>query len=106
VTAALLGFCALLGLGADEKERLVAQVIDGDAIRDIAGEGPPLVGVVERRGEALWLVVEGGGDALRLVGRLAHPRIAGPGYRVWVIGTAVDGGGYQPRRLGVLSPPR
>lgn len=80
----------------------VAEVPDGYVIRDVAGDGPPLVGVVERRGAELWLVRPSG--AVRLVGKLAHPRIAGPGYKVWVVGTA-SGDGLQVRRLGVLRAP-
>jgi hypothetical protein len=72
------------------------------AISDIAGEGPPWVGVVERRGDALWLVSASG--ARRLTGPLARPRIAGPGYTVWVIG-AVSGDTLAIRRIGVLRPP-
>jgi hypothetical protein len=77
-------------------------------IEDIAGEGPPHVGTIERRGEALYLI-EDGGRAWRMSGPLARPRIAGPGYRVWVLGETTDGTGDQatlrPRRLGVLAPP-
>ncbi len=68
-------------------------------IEDIAGEGAPLVGVIERRGDGLWIA--GDGFAYRLEGPLARPRIAGPGYRVWVIGEVVDGK-LRARRLGVL----
>ena len=73
-------------------------------IVDIAGEGPPLVGVVERRGEALWLRGEDGG-AVRLDGPLAVPRIAGPGYKVWVVGARSPAGALIARRIGVLAPP-
>jgi hypothetical protein len=72
------------------------------AISDIAGEGQPWVGVVERRGDSLWLVSASG--ARRLTGPLARPRIAGPGYTVWVIG-AVRGDTLAIRRIGVLRPP-
>jgi hypothetical protein len=79
----------------------VAEAPDGGyTIRDIAGEGAPRVGVVERRGEALWLIT--GGAALPLSGPLAHPRIAGPGYKVWVIGEIAADGTLRARRLGVL----
>jgi hypothetical protein len=71
-------------------------------IDDVAGEGKPLVGVVERRGRALWLVSED--VALELRGPLARPRIAGPGYRVWVIG-ARTGRVLVARRIGVLAAP-
>lgn len=94
---------------ADELSRLAGQTVqvapDGASylITDVAGEGPPRVGVVERRGRALWLVDDHGG-AVRLTGPLAVPRIAGPGYRVWVVGSA-DGDALHARRLGVLRPP-
>jgi hypothetical protein len=92
---------------AAEVARLVGQDVDvapdgqSYTIRDIAGEGPPLVGIVERRGDELWLVGDG---TVRLVGKLAHPRIAGPGYKVWVIGEVKEDG-MHVRRLGVLRPP-
>jgi hypothetical protein len=73
-------------------------------IVDVAGEGAPLVGVVERRGAALWLVAERG-PARRLTGPLARPRIAGPGYKVWVLGSVGADGSLAARRLGVLAPP-
>jgi len=91
------------------RDRLAGQAItvaaDGASftIDDIAGEGPPLVGIVERRGDALWLLVDGGG-ALRLAGPLARPRIAGPGYRIWAIGE-LRGDTLTLQRLGVLAPP-
>jgi len=74
-------------------------------ITDVAGEGAPEVGTVVRDGGALVLVTEDGRFVLR--GPLARPRIAGPGYTVWVIGTV--GAGTVPtltaRRLGVLRKP-
>jgi len=94
---------------AAEVARLVGQDVavapDGEsyAIRDVAGEGAPLVGVVERRGDALWLI---GPTRVRLTGPLAHPRIAGPGYKVWVLGVVEASGAYRVRRLGVLAAPR
>jgi hypothetical protein len=97
------------GLPAGARDRLEGQRItlaaDGAtfAIDDIAGEGVPLVGTVERRGAALWLVVDGG-PALRLAGPLARPRLAGPGYRIWAIGDSA-GDTLTLRRLGVLAPP-
>ena len=72
-------------------------------VDDVAGLGRPWVGTVERRGEALWLVT--GAGALRLTGPLARPRIAGPGYAVWVAGAA-RAGALAARRLGVLRRPR
>jgi hypothetical protein len=79
---------------------------DGRSYRilDIAGEGAPLVGVVERRGAGLWLRGEDGLDR-RLTGPLAIPRIAGPGYKVWVIGSVNQSGQLSARRIGVLAPP-
>jgi hypothetical protein len=73
------------------------------AIDDIAGEGRPWVGVVERRGAELWLRTASG--AARLTGALARPRIAGPGYTVWVVGTRAAEA-IAVRRLGVLRRPR
>lgn len=72
------------------------------AIDDAAGEGRPWIGVVERRGAALWLA--GDGFALRLTGPLARPRLAGPGYLVWATGVR-RGEVLVAHRLGVLAPP-
>ncbi len=87
---------------ADELSRLTGQRVTetGDSYRidDIAGEGAPIVGVVERRGKHLYL-----GD-LRLTGPLARPRIAGPGYKVWAIGT-ISGKTLRLRRIGILARP-
>lgn len=91
-----------------ELERLQGHTVEvapgGDQyiIVDVAGEGRPQVGIVERRGTELWLV--GAGPGVRLVGPLAVPRIAGPGYKVWVIGER-HGQTLRARRLGVLAPP-
>jgi hypothetical protein len=62
----------------------------------------PWLGVVERQGDGLWLRTPIG--ALRLRGTLARPRIAGPGYLVWVVGErrARD---LHVARLGVLARP-
>jgi hypothetical protein len=81
----------------------VELVAGGYRIVDVAGEGAPVVGVVERRGAELWLV--GGGAARRLAGPLAQPRIAGPGYKVWVLGVNGPDGSLVARRLGVLARP-
>jgi hypothetical protein len=81
--------------------------VPGYVIEDVAGEGAPVIGVVERRGQALWLVAADGAS-YRLAGVLARPRIAGPGYKIWVLGTVTAGGGERilvARRLGVLAPP-
>ncbi|HUH03836.1 MAG TPA: hypothetical protein VML75_17695 [Kofleriaceae bacterium] len=85
-------------------ELTIAADGSGYQIVDVAGEGPPRVGVVERRGGQLWLLGTDG-DALRLSGPLAIPRIAGPGYKVWVIGELDDRGHLRARRIGVLAPP-
>jgi len=96
---------------ADELSRLEGQRVtisaDGASyvIDDIAGEGKPLVGVVERRGDELWLITETD-QAVRLTGVLAKPRIAGPGYKIWVLGRRTRAGDLQAHRLGVLAPPR
>lgn len=106
---ALLCWLAAVAPDPAELSRLEGHevVIDRSApggyrIVDIAGEGPPLVGVIERRGEALFLVA--GAEALRLTGPLAVPRIAGPGYKVWAIGDRA-GDRLAVRRLGILRPP-
>jgi hypothetical protein len=88
---------------SSELDRLVGQTVtvaaDGSyEIDDVAGEGKPIVGVVERRGGALWV----GGH--RLTGPLAVPRIAGPGYKVWLLGE-VRGDTLAVRRIGVLLRP-
>lgn len=92
-------------LGRLEGHR-VEVAADGRRYRivDVAGEGAPLVGTVERRGRELWLRPERG-PARRLGGPLAVPRIAGPGYKVWVIGRSAPDGSFIARRLGVLAPP-
>lgn len=80
---------------------------DRRAIRivDVAGEGAPRIGVIEKDAGALVLVTPAG--RWRLAGPLARPRIAGPGYTVWVIGTvdAGDVGTLTARRLGILRRP-
>lgn len=96
-----------------ELRRLVGQSVDVGAdgryvITDVAGEGRPLVGVVERRGAALWLIpadADEGAAPVRLTGPLASPRIAGPRYKVWVLGTIEKDGALRARRLGVLARP-
>ena len=72
----------------------------GLEIADVAGAGRPLIGVVERRGDELWLVPQ----EVRLLGPLAHPRLLGPGYRVWLIGSW-DTVGVTGERFGVLAAP-
>ena len=97
---------------AQELTRLVGQEVaveeDRYTITNVAGEGRPLVGIVERRGQDLWLVptdADEGTAAVRLTGPLAHPRIAGPGYKVWVLGE-MEGEVLRAKRLGVLRPPK
>lgn len=87
-----------------------ARLVDGRLIvDDVAGEGRPWVGVIERHGAELWLRTDDG--PLRLAGPLARPRIAGPGYRAWATGSVTDAltpGGpptLRLRRLGILARP-
>lgn len=108
---------ASCAVAADEGEAMLdrlrghqARLIAGRlVIDDIAGDGRPWVGTVERRGDRLWLRTDGG--ARLLAGALARPRIAGPGYRVWVVGARIadaaggDEGALLVRRLGVLARP-
>lgn len=88
---------------AGELARLDGQrvTVTGDdyTIDSIAGEGKPIVGVVDKRGDELWLA------GYRLTGPLARPRIAGPGYKVWALGE-IRGTTLRVRRLGILAPPQ
>ena len=94
---------------ADEVARLAGHQVkvasDGKSytITSVAGEGKPTVGVIEPRGDQLWLV--SGAEQYRLVGPLAIPRIAGPRYKVWVYGT-FSGQVLRAKRLGILARPR
>lgn len=95
---------------ADELSRLAGQQVtvaaDGNSytIDDVAGEGRPVVGTVERRGADLWIATAEG--AWKLEGPLAVPRIAGPGYKVWVLGDIdADAATVTARRIGILRPP-
>jgi hypothetical protein len=72
-------------------------------VDDVAGLGRPWTGVVERRDDALVLVTALGPYVL--AGPLARPRIAGPGYTVWVVGER-SGGTLAAARIGVLRKPR
>lgn len=99
-------------MGADpgwraEVDRLVGQSVElsesGYRILDIAGEGEPRVGCVRRVGKALYL--ESGEERFRLTGPLALPRIAGPNYKVWVIGTVTPAMSLRATRLGILATP-
>ncbi len=85
--------------------RVPGRIVVGDgvlAIVDVGGAGAPWIGVVERRGAALWLRTALG--ELRLTGALARPRLAGPGYLVWAQGARVDDT-LALARLGVLARP-
>lgn len=88
------------------RERLAGQRAHlGDGVLlvdDIAGLGRPWVGVVQARCHQLWLVTALG--ALRLTGPLARPRLAGPGYLLWVLGRR-QGSELSLARLGVLARP-
>ncbi len=107
----------LMGFGPgqatiNELERLEGHQVrvyaSGDyRIEDVAGEGPAYIGHVERRGKELWLRT-GKDQAYLLRGPLARPRIAGPGYKVWVVGQLDDTTTpaiLHPRRLGILASP-
>ena len=74
----------------------------GYEITDIAGEGPAMVGCIENTSEGL--VFASGDKRLRLQGPLAVPRIAGPRYKVWVLGR-VEGPSLYATRLGILAAP-
>ena len=91
----------------DELGRLVGHKVellsDGYRIVDIAGEGQPYVGCVRRRGKDLFL--ESGDSRWRLTGPLAVPRIAGPDYKVWVIGKPTAAQTLAVERLGILATP-
>ncbi len=103
---------------ADQLDRLTGHqvVVSADGadfvITDAAGEGPAMIGTVTLADEAdeqLWLLAVNG-DRWRLTGPLAIPRIAGPGYKVWVVGEVVHKvlageGVFRPRRLGILRSP-
>lgn len=95
---------------ADEVARLSGHTVqiadDGKSytIEDIAGEGKPVVGTVQRRDADLWLVAAEG--EWKLKGPLAVPRIAGPGYKVWVLGDTDDvAGSLTAKRIGILRAP-
>jgi hypothetical protein len=105
----LVAVASLAPALADEISRLRGHrvvVTEGGqsyAVEDVAGEGRPLVGLVYRRGDQLWL--RSAGRDYHLIGPLARPRIAGPGYKIWVLGE-VSGDSLAARRLGVLARPR
>ncbi len=111
-TGALAALLRLLAVGSGEPElspeveRLVGHEVlvtdTGYRIVDIAGEGPPLVGCIERVDRELVLVSRD--KRLTLLGPLAVPRIAGPRYKVWVIGSE-SGTNLTATRLGILAGP-
>ncbi len=90
-----------------EVERLVGQSLelgaDSYTILDIAGEGAPRIGCIEKEAESLYLV--DGDQRVRLSGPLAIPRIAGPNYKVWIIGDAKANAELFVRRIGILAGP-
>jgi hypothetical protein len=91
----------------EELDRLIGQRVqasrDGYHVLDVAGEGQPQVGCVRSHQGALYLV----SDTARsqLAGPLAIPRIAGPNYKVWIIGDVDDQGRLWVRRIGILASP-
>lgn len=110
VSGILAAALALLTPQADWQEELrrlvghgVEQQADGYRIVDIAGEGEPFVGCVRRDGEHLYL--ESGESRWRITGPLAIPRIAGPNYKVWIIGTLTPAKTLVAKRLGILATP-
>jgi hypothetical protein len=74
-------------------------------IDDVAGEGPPHIGVIARDGDHLVLVTATA--RWRLTGPLARPRIAGPGYTVWLVGEPAHGSipTLRAKRVGILRRP-
>ena len=97
---------------AAEVARLEGHTIEVDSlgysIIDIAGEGAPLVGCVRVVGQGQWqhLVLETQTQRLTLSGPLAVPRIAGPNYKVWVIGKVRNNKSIEVKRLGILATPQ
>ena len=92
---------------AAELERLEGHEVqiedDGYTIVDVAGEGAPLVGCIEQSERGLELVSDGKRHLLS--GPLAVPRIAGPNYKVWILGQLDGAGELQAKRLGILAGP-
>ncbi len=105
----LSGFCFFGAppMWQSEVNRLEGQTVEqsdeGYQIMDIAGEGPPLVGCVRREDNSLFLETDEG--RWRLTGPLALPRIAGPNYKVWVIGVPTPAMTLAAKRLGILATP-
>ncbi len=75
----------------------------GYQIVDVAGEGAPLVGCIEKTERGLELV--SGSERFLLRGPLAVPRIAGPNYKVWILGRVLGSAELQMKRLGILAGP-
>ena len=109
VSLVLSGLCWMGAIPAwqAEVDRLVGHTVEvgetGYRIVDIAGEGEPHVGCVRLVGKALYLETSAG--RWRLTGPLALPRIAGPNYKVWVIGTVTPAKTLPATRLGILATP-
>ena len=109
ISVVLSGLCWLGAIPAwqGEVDRLVGHTVevadDGYRIVDIAGEGQPYVGCVRLVGKTLYL--ETGDQRWRLTGPLAVPRIAGPNYKVWVIGKLTPAKTLPATRLGILATP-
>ncbi len=84
----------------------------GYSIVDIAGEGIPLVGCVrvlgqgQGLGQGQSLILETQTQRLTLSGPLAVPRIAGPDYKIWVIGKVHNNKSIEVKRLGILATPQ
>lgn len=94
---------------SDEVSRLVGHVVEekvGEySIIDVAGEGAPIVGCVRVENDQLILESEPN-QRFRLSGPLAIPRIAGPNYKVWVIGEILNSDILVVSRLGILATPQ
>ena len=81
-------------------------------IINVAAEGPAMIGIIEARGNQRWFIridehaqhAQHAQQQWQLRGRLAIPRIAGPGYKVWVVGE-IRAGELWARRLGILRSP-
>ena len=92
----------------DEIDRLIGHELetssDSYKVLSAAGEGAPLVGCVRLRGDSLVLV--SGHGTYPLTGPLAIPRIAGPNYKVWIIGDLDADQHLFARRIGILASPK
>lgn len=73
-------------------------------LEDIASLGRPWVGIVRSRCGALFL--DTAVASFRLAGPLARPRLAGPGYLLWLVGTRDPlTSTLTIHRLGILARP-